>query len=85
MSQNMTQSGDEQAEIEQGDLVSDGPDNWRVEATDGPLVPDDEIVLERYDGKRFPVERDQVGRCECGMLVMGEGPCYGCFKTNEGE
>jgi hypothetical protein len=48
---------------------------------DGPLVPDGEIVVERYDGHREPAKFENIARCDCGTLVFGEGPCYGCYKT----
>lgn len=72
-------------DIEEGDLISDGRDNWTVHATDGPLVPDSEIVVERYDGTRYHHKRENISECECGQLVFGDGPCYGCFKTGGGE
>jgi len=83
MSQNMTQPNGEATTVEEGDLISDGPDNWTVHATDGPLVPEDEIVVERFDGKRFHHDRGGINQCECGQLVFGDGPCYGCYKTGE--
>lgn len=81
MSQNMTQSGGESIQVEEGDLISDGPDNWKVHAVNGPLVPDGEIVLERYEGHRDPSKCQNIARCDCGTLVFGEGPCYDCYKT----
>ena len=83
MSQNMTQPNGEATTVEEGDLISDGTDNWKVHATDGPLVPEDEIVLERYDGHREPAKRENISRCDCDTLVFGGGPCYGCYKTGE--
>ena len=44
-------------DIEDGD----GPDSWKVNATDGPLVPDGKITIERYDSKRFHHDRDNIG------------------------
>jgi hypothetical protein len=81
MSAKATQADGESTTVEEGDLISDGPDNWTVHAVDGPLVPDDEVVVERYDGHREPAKRENIGRCDCGTLVFGEGPCYGCYKT----
>lgn len=79
------QSNDGEPTIERGDLISDEPDNWTVHAVDGPLVQADEVVVEWYDGYREPEKRDNIERCECGMLVFGGGPCYGCFKMDGGE
>ena len=83
MSAEMAQTGGEPMTIEEGDLISDGPDNWKVHATSGPLIHDNEIVVGRYDGKRFHHDRDNISQCECGQLVFGDGPCYGCYKTGE--
>lgn len=81
MSQNMTRSDDESITVKESEYISDGPDNWKVHAVDSPLVPDGEIVVERYDGHREPARRENIARCDCGTLVFGEGACYGCYKT----
>jgi len=73
-------------DIEDGDLISDGPDNWRVNATDRPLVPNGKIAVKRYDGKRFHHDRDKSASasaaCSCSVtdrvtaasrrMVMGD-------------
>jgi hypothetical protein len=75
-------SGSKLVAIEAGDLISDGRDNWKVQAVDGPAVSDDEIVVERYDGHSELTKHEYIAQCDCGMLVFGDGPCYGCYKIS---
>jgi len=64
------------SDVEEGDRVSDGPDTWSVEATDDSAG---HILLERYNGETIPFAPQALGQCSCGVLMIGEPPCYGCY------
>ena len=64
------------SDIEENERVSHGPDIWTIEAVDAPA---DRILLERYDSETIPFPPRALGRCSCGVLTVGEAPCYGCY------
>lgn len=68
------------SDVEEGDRVSDGPDAWSVKATDDPAG---HILLERHDGETIPFAPQALGRCSCGVLMIGGPPCYGCYLKSE--
>ena len=41
-------------------------------------VKDDATVGKWPDGSPVIFDRSQLSRCDCGILILGNGPCFDC-------
>lgn len=72
--------------IEEGDIIRSGPaDAWTVDGIKNSQIVECNLVVQSHEGRWSNMDPDQVSQCECGEYIVGEPPCYGCYKADGGE